>query len=158
MFDTFPRGYLFVFLSVEGDGFGLFSIYLYVFVFILVVCCICRTLSCIFLFFLHQHSSTVSKTLQNSVNINRSPGFLCDTNNMWVYEYMMCVYVCVCVPCSLLGTGLVQPQAVCMCARPIPSSPVQAAKAPVPRAASRCHMAAPTGTRTGQDLLPNGCF
>ncbi|TKS85911.1 RAC-gamma serine/threonine-protein kinase [Collichthys lucidus] len=34
----------------------------------------------------------------------------------------------------------------------------EAAKAPVPRAASRCHMAAPTGTRTGQDLLPDGCF
>ncbi|KAA8583603.1 hypothetical protein FQN60_014811, partial [Etheostoma spectabile] len=54
-------------------------------------------------------------------------------------------------PASCWVFGLLQPQAVC--ARPVPSSPVQAAKAPAPQAASNCHMAAPVGTRTGQDLL-----
>lgn len=66
---------------------------------------------------------------------------------------MGCVFV---FPVACWVSGPVQPQAVCAC--PVPSSPVQAAKAPVLRAASSCHMAAPTGTRAGQDRPPHGCF
>lgn len=82
---------------------------------------------------------------------------LCLIPTIWdsmftVYELWM--WMCVCVSCWV--SGLVQPQAVC--AHPVPSSPVQAAKALIPRSAASCHMAATIGTRTGQDLLHHCCF
>lgn len=82
---------------------------------------------------------------------------LCLIPTIWdtmftVYE--LCMWMCVCVSCWV--SGLVQPQAVC--AHPVPSSPVQAAKALIPRSAASCHMAATIGTRTGQDLLHHCCF
>lgn len=97
---------------------------------------------------------------QDCVSINQFPNDdtleiegLCLTPT--ICECMFTVRcVCVCVPCWVFG--LVQPQAVC--AHPVPSSLVQAAKALVPWTASSCHMAAPSGTRTGQDFLPHGCF
>lgn len=75
---------------------------------------------------------------------------LCLIPTIWdsmftVYE--LCMWMCVCVSCWV--SGLVQPQAVC--AHPVPSSPVQAAKALILRSAASCHMAATIGTRTGQD-------
>lgn len=52
---------------------------------------------------------------------------------MQVYVRIGCVYVCMCVsvPCSLLGIRACTATGCVCLSRPVPSSPVQAAKAPV---------------------------
>lgn len=167
VFDTFPCGYVFCWKCWRGWIWAFFHVFVCVCFYS--VCMLYMFGNMIFLsFFFFNCSCKCYINIaaysvirhQDCVSINQFPNDdtleiegLCLTPT--ICECMFTVRcVCVCVPCWVFG--LVQPQAVC--AHPVPSSLVQAAKALVPWTASSCHMAAPSGTRTGQDFLPHGCF
>lgn len=126
------------FFPLKWDGFGLFP-----------CICLCLFLFCLYVVYVgccavnvtrtERHGELIVKPCKmseqcrlklNDAALEIGQVTVCENNSMWVYvhcQYMCCVKVFL-FPAACWVSGLVQPQAVC--ARPVPSSPVQAAKAP----------------------------